>query len=88
MGEAVSIHLSGYGETEMADTAICKAVGEELMQLDGVWTVVPDAPSTFPDSWRVMEDGKPVLAADGSYVTVVPTGWQVAPAAAFTPPAG
>jgi len=33
MGEAVSIHLSGHGETEMADTAICKAVGEELMQL-------------------------------------------------------
>jgi len=59
-----------------------------MKQLDGVWTVVPDAPSTFPDSWRVMEDGKPVLAADGSYVTVVPTGWQVAPAAAFTPPAG
>lgn len=29
----VGVNLSGYGETAMADTAICKAVGEELMQL-------------------------------------------------------
>lgn len=29
----MTIHLSGYGETAMADTAMCRAVGEELMQL-------------------------------------------------------
>ena len=59
-----------------------------MKQVDGSWTVVPAAPASFPDSWRVMEDGKLVTDAAGNYVTVVPTGWQPAPEAAFTPPAG
>lgn len=51
-----------------------------MQQVDGSWTVVPAAPETFPDAWRVMEGGKFVTDASGNYVTVTPTHWQPAPA--------
>lgn len=51
----------------------------EMKEIDGTWTVVPEAPSTFPDAWYVMENGLVVMDAAGAPVTVVPTHWQPAP---------